>query len=1423
MQRPEFDDKQIQKLLDERSERLKELACINQTSVIIKQERPINETLNQIVHLLPRAWQYPDYTIARITFEGKEYKTPHFKPTPWSQVQVFRTIDGRSGTIEVFYVARFPEIDEGPFLKEERDLIDNLAALIAGYINSLIAKEKLARREAVLSSASEHQKELKYLSLATKILQRGDTIDNSLQKIVSLLPKAWRYPEFTVARIIFDGKEYYSAKFMPSQWVQRHDFETESGKEGTIEIYYTKSFPLSDEGPFGDEERHLLESIASLITVFINNYEIIHSSSEIRHQTEKLMAENTERLKELACINETTAILKMGQPIEKTLQQISYILPKAWQYPDFTVARIRFEGKKFESYYFKQTKWMLRQPFETIDKRKGAIEVFYLKEFPKADEGPFLQEERALINNLASLIVGYLNSIQGKEALNKYRQLAPPSEKMPLINSRQLLQNFMNRNNSSRDLYHDLMKFKVKEILLVANLYDAYSIEREGRFSEHILGHYHQLNLPSLPRITGASTYEEAVAQLHSTKFDLIIMMMGVDKKTPIMISERIKEEFPEMPIFLLLNNNKDIALFGNRITRLPTIDKIFVWNGDSRIFFAMVKYLEDQKNVENDTKVGLVRVMLLVEDSAKYYSRYLPALYSSIMDQTKLIINDVSTDELYRILRLRVRPKILLASTYEEAIDLYNKYGKYLLCMITDVKFKKDNQHVNAGFTLVKHIRNHIKDLPTIIQSSDLDNKTKAKELKCRFIHKNSESLTQDIKDFISVNLGFGNFVFRSKDEEYIAEAHTLREFKDLIKTIPAESLLYHSQHNHFSMWLRARGEYQIAEILSPLNVSDFTGPNAIRSHLLATIQENQNEKNRGRVVEFNDKTVLDPHNIVSLANGGFGGKGRGLAFINTLLYSFDFQKYLPHINIRTPQTAIIGTNEFELFLKNNDLYDTLHKEKNYETIKRKFIEGELSEEVSYRLHRIVEVSDKPLAVRSSGLFEDSLMQPFAGIFATYILPNSHNDIEVRQQHLEEAVKLVYASVYSKLSRGYIEAINYKLEEEKMAVVIQEVVGNEYKGMYYPHISGVAQSYNFYPFGHMEPDDGFSVIAIGLGTYVVEGEKAYRFSPKYPTTVNASPKDQFANSQVEFFAVNRKKKEINLLEGENAGLARLDLDDAEMHGTLTHCASVYNPDNNTIAPGLDKPGPRIVNFADVLKYNYIPLSETLEIVLDVVKEALGSPVEIEFAVDLNKDKDYRATFYLLQIKPLTGSAQDYTIDTEKLDHSKLIFYTEKGMGNGHLDDIRDVIFVDKNNFEKSKTVEIAAQIENFNNEMKKQKKNYVLIGPGRWGTRDRWIGIPVNWPQISNAKVIIETSLEGYPLDSSSGSHFFHNVTSMNVGYFSIEQQSDKNYLKWDELYKQKVVNETQYIKHVRFDEPLNIKMDGRKRIAMISEDKNM
>lgn len=1136
-----------------------------------------------------------------------------------------------------------------------------------------------------------------------------------------------------------------------------------------------------------------------------------------------LLEDRKERLKELSCINQTTAILKEGKSVEESLHQIALILPYAWQYPEYCVARIVFEDKEYKSPRFRQTEWGLKQSFKTIDGNEGHAEVYYTREFADMDEGPFLAEERHLIDNICSLMLGYINSYKAKtiffRAKRQEKQKRKQAEQQgKLLNSRQLLQRFLNMHNAERDLFHDLMPFKVKEILLIATLYDAYSIEKEGRFSDHMLGQYQQLNLSSLPRVTGVSKLEEAIEELAGKHYDMVIVMMGVDKQTPLVLSRKLKEGYPYIPIFFLLNNNRDIELFDKDDIRGEFINRVFVWNGDSKMFFAMVKLLEDQVNVENDTAMGFTKVILLVEDSPKYYSRYLPMIYSIVLEQTKHLIEDVNTDELYKVLKLRGRPKILLASTYEEAMDIFNRYREYVLCVISDVRFpRKGKTDPMAGVDFIKYVKSQIDNLPAMLQSADQGYQKKAHELKSSFVNKNSETLLQDLKSFITYFLGFGHFVYRDNEGRQIAVAKSMREFESYLKTVPEESLVYHAVKNHFSLWLMARGEVKIARIINPLKVSDFNNPEEMRSYLINILKSHRNEQDRGKIVNFEESAILEESNIVSFASGSLGGKGRGLAFVNSLIYNFRFSELIKGVNIRTPVTGIIGTEEYDVFLEINKLYDVIYNETSYDRIKQLFLEGNLSYNLEKKLRIFLRMVNRPIAIRSSSLFEDSLMQPFSGIFGTYLLPNNHPGFDVRLQQATDAIKLVFASIFSDNAKTYFESLDNKIEEEKMAIVLQEVVGNQYGDYYYPHISGTAQSHNFYPVSHMKPEEGFSVIAIGLGQYVMEGEQAYRFSPVYPDLDIISNKDLYRNSQLKFYAVNMSKPEVNLLEGEDAGLIKLDISEAEKHGNLKHCASVYDVDNDRIIPGIEKPGPRIVNFANILKYNYMPLAEALKTTLDVVKEALGCPVEIEFAIDLNRDKNNLPSFYLLQIKPLFGNENDYSIEHEKINDKDIFLSSGKSMGNGRIDTITDIICIRTGNFDKMKTREMAAGIDKLNSKMLKRGKKYVLIGPGRWGTRDRFIGIPVVWPQISNAAVIVEMSMEGFPLDASLGSHFFHNLTAMNVGYFSVNHTSPDDFIRMDMLDEGKLVEDTVFFRHIEFSNPIRILMDGRKGMALI------
>jgi len=1144
---------------------------------------------------------------------------------------------------------------------------------------------------------------------------------------------------------------------------------------------------------------------------------------DVQHEDDagynRVIHDQQERLKELACINRTTQILKERKPVDETLMHIVLTLPSAWQYPEFTAVRIKYGEKSFETPGFRETPWKMLQDFLTIE-HKGTIEIYYTREFMDEYEGPFLKEERDLIRNISGLITRYINSLTaGSLPASSTDTTGTGDEDITGLSSRKLLQKFLDRHNAERDVFHDLMPFMVKEILLVASLYDAYSIEGEGRFSDRMLGEYYQMSLTTLPRVTGVSGEDEAFSRLEARHYDMIIIMVGVDKGNPMALCRKIKEKYPYIPTFLLLNNPGDIPFVQNQKSLGVPFDNYFVWTGESRVFFAMAKLLEDKVNVENDTQKGLTGVLLLIEDAADYYSEYVPMLYTLILEQTRSLIEDVSSDELYKVLKLRARPKILLATTWEEAISVYTRFKDNLLGVISDMRFPKEGMlYSMAGFDLIQHIRQEQPNLPTVLQSSDPENARYATMLRASFINKNSETLLQDIKSFITYYLGFGHFVYRDTKGRQIAVARSMKEFEAFLQTVPEDSLVYHGMKNHFSLWLMARGEVKIAKMINPVKISDFESLKDLREFLIDVISKRRLEMNKGKVVNFDDSLAFNESNVVSLASGSLGGKGRGLAFINTLIYSFELGRLLPGINIKTPVTAIIGTDEFDRFMESNHLWKEVNSDKDFSDLQKLFLEASLSSDLEHKLRIFIKHNKRPLAVRSSSLFEDSLSQPFSGIFGTYLLPNNHRDPEVRLRQLLSAVKLVFSSIYSVNSRTYFEATNFKVEQEKMAVVIQSVVGNKYGSTFYPHISGTAQSFNFYPVANMTPEDGFAVMALGLGQYVLDGERAFRFSPSFPALDVVSLDDLSSYSQEEFYAVNLANSEFNLLEGESAGLVKLDIKRAEADGTLKHLASVLNLDNDTLTPGLNDEGPRVVNFADILKYDYIPLASTLKKVLEVSREAFGAPVEIEFAVDLTKDDDGKASFYLLQVKPLVGSAAEYSIDPESISAADVILVSEKSMGNGHIDDISDLIYIEPEKFDNLKTTEMVEEIDAINRKMMLENRRYVLIGPGRWGTKDRFLGIPVAWPQISNARVIVEVGLPNFRVDASLGSHFFHNVTSMRIGYLSVKQDSGEGKIAWDRLKDQKVISTGKFFRHVRFEKPLVIRMDGKLGMAVIS-----
>lgn len=971
---------------------------------------------------------------------------------------------------------------------------------------------------------------------------------------------------------------------------------------------------------------------------------------------------------------------------------------------------------------------------------------------------------------------------------------------------------------SDRDIFEDLMPKRVKDVLLVATLYDSYSIVREGQFMDKIFGEFLQLNLFTYPRFSSVNTEEQAHRLMKKKHFDMVIIMVGHDKLTPIQIANNLHEKNAELPILLLVNNNSDLRNFHETAKESPAIDRVFVWNGNSNVFLAMIKYVEDKTNVESDVATGNVRVILLVEDSVPYYSRYLPLLYTSVMKQTQDISNE-KADELDLILKMRARPKVLLASSYEEGVELIDKYQTSLITVISDVTFEMNGESVeNAGIELLNYVKKTLRyPIPIMLQSTEVGNACKAKKIGAEFINKNSERLAREIHSFIIRRLGFGNFVFKDASEKPIMQAENIAQFEEMLSLIPDESLLYHAKHNSFSTWLMARGEITLAERLRPYRFDDFDDTQKLREFCSKAFRAARLDKIKGTVVNFNKKLLGNNRYIVRMGKGSLGGKGRGLAFVCNFIANIQFKEIIPELNIRIPATAIIGASEIINFIEQNELDEEIYRSKDHSHIQRLFVESELGAPLRAKLWDYVRTVKKPLAVRSSGLFEDSLIQPFAGVYATYLIPNNDPDIEQRYAQLETAVKLVYASMFTESALAYFEAVDHKVEEECMAVIVQELVGHAYNDRFYPTISGVAQSYNFYPVSNMQPEDGFAVAALGLGRYVVGGEAAHRFCPKYPKVNPSSINDQVRDSQREFYALNMSNTKPNLVSGgEDASIVKLKLADAEEDGTLENIAVVYDRENDDLIPDLSLRGARVVNFDNLLKYDMLPIAETINFLLRIFRDAMGSPVEMEYAIDLDAGDRGVPTFYILQIKPLIRNDQQLHIELGKYDTESCLMYAKNGMGNGQFDAIRDVIYVSSENFNRLKTEQIAQEVNYFNKKM--QGKEYILAGPGRWGTRDPHTGIPVAWAEISRARVIIELGLPDFPLEGSLGSHFFHNVTSMNVGYFSIPYgMSDSSFNTKLLQEHAELIESTDFVCHYRFHQDLQVLLDGKNREALI------
>jgi len=962
-----------------------------------------------------------------------------------------------------------------------------------------------------------------------------------------------------------------------------------------------------------------------------------------------------------------------------------------------------------------------------------------------------------------------------------------------------------------RNIYHDLMRDRVREILLVGSLYDSFVVESDGVLTEQIYGEYFKLNLNAVPRITCAYTEESAMDLFRDGRFDLVVVMASTEFNMPLRLAVSMKSTWPDIPILLMVTDNSSLAMLDMSRPELAVFNRIFVWNGYSKLFVGMIKYIEDWRNARADTHAGQVRVILLIEDSVRYYSRYLPVLYRVVLKQTQALIEGERIAETNKLMSIRARPKVLLANTYEDALEVFESYKPYLLTVITDIRFRRNGEFDdNAGFDFLKFVKQELPDLPMLVQSSETNVREKAYAFGASFIDKNSESLEMELAAFFEANLGFGNFVFRMPDGAEIGQAGNMSEFIQKLNEIPIESLLYHAGHNHFSAWLMARGEINVAKIMKPYRITDFGSPEELRQFIVNMIDQIRSVHSRGIVPELDPEMVKHSRYLCKIADGSVGGKGRGLLFIRSLLENFDFPQYVPGIEISMPNTVFIGIDEFEHFLESNGLWSWAYYDKEVQDLRSVFVQKPLSQKLENNLRQLLSLSKRPLAVRSSGLFEDMLMVPFSGVYDTYILPNNHPDNEVRFKQLSTAVKLIYASLFSKEARAYFEATNYNLEEERMAVIIQELAGNRHGDYFYPHISGVAQSYNYYPISYVKPDDGLCIAALGLGTYLVSGGTAFRFCPRYPK-LDIGPLEYISeNTQRYFHVLSLRDKDPNLLKGEMASLFELPIDAAESDRYFSMFASTWDSLDQRFVPGVSTDGHRIIDLANILKHEAYPFAKAIDIALDIGKRSMGTPVEIEYALNFDDDKQ-EPTLYLLQLKPLIHLEDQIEIDLSSIQKDACFLLSRNCMGNGRDLSIHNIVWVDPRKFQRNETLEIAAEIEELDVLARKENFDYLLIGPGRWGTRDRWLGVPVSFDQISHAKVIVEMDLPGFVVDSSLGSHFFHNLTTMRIKYMKINQGSADDHIDLEWLYSLKPRVGTRHCVLTELNTSLDMRFDGR------------
>ncbi len=969
--------------------------------------------------------------------------------------------------------------------------------------------------------------------------------------------------------------------------------------------------------------------------------------------------------------------------------------------------------------------------------------------------------------------------------------------------------------------FQKLMRYKIRDILLVSSLYDQYLFEEDGRLYELIREEFQVLNLSHPPEVTHVSSGKEAMELITSGEhFDLIITTLHIEDIHVIRFARMIREAGIDTPIVLLAYDNKERK---ELVTSYDTsiFEKIFLWQGDYRLLIGIIKYLEDKLNVDNDTRAVGVQAIILVEDSVQFYSMYLPLIYTEILNQSQRLISE-GVNLTHRFLRMRARPKILLCTTYEEAWAYYEKYEQFILGIITDVNFKRGGmKDPEAGITFARNVRSHHTDISILLQSSNADYESKAREIGAGFLLKGSPRLLHHLRNFMLDNFGFGDFVFRTANGAEVCKATNMKTLEEGLRSAPDESILFHASRNHFSNWLKARTEFGLAHKLRPHKVTDFSSVDELRNELLTALREYQESRRHGVITEFNRETFDPLNGFARIGGGSLGGKARGLGFINTVINRYHIRDYFPGVEIGVPGAAVIATDVFDRFLSDNNLEAfALNCRDDAELHERFLTAPHFPQDILRRLSEFLELVREPLAVRSSSVLEDSQYQPFAGVYATYMLPNNNTDHKIRLLELLQSIKLVYASTFAQRAKDYMKATAYRLEEEKMAVIVQRMVGSARNDRFYPDFAGVAKSYNFYPVPPQNATDGIVQVALGLGKTVVDGGNSVRFCPKYPRHLLQffSTKETIRNAQQEFLA-------LDLVEGltprvpsdPEIFIKKYDLKKAEEDESLFHVGSTYSPENETVYDGVSRTGRRVVTFAPILKHKIFPLPEILELLLEFGTWGMGTHVEVEFAVNMRTHPDRPREFALLQIRPLVLSLEMEELDVENIPQENLICQSQQVLGNGVFDGIRDVVVVDIHTYDRAKSHDVAAEISRVNTKLLNEKRPYLVIGVGRWGSLDPWLGIPVTWDQISGASVIVESGFKDFHVTPSQGSHFFQNITSFRVGYFTVNAEVPSSFIDWGWLQQQPAAEELVYTRHLRFEQPITVKINGHKNKGVI------